>query len=60
MFKIKYKLDGHIIQYKTCWVVHRYKQQEDVDCNKTWAKIVKLSLFQSLFAIIAKHGLYIK
>lgn len=25
VLKIKYRLDGRIIKYKTCWVVHEYK-----------------------------------
>ncbi len=35
VFKIKYGLDRRIIKYKSRWVVHRYKQQEKVDYNKT-------------------------
>lgn len=60
MFKIKYELDRRIIIYKVRWLVHGYKQQESVDCNKTWTGVVKPFLFQSFFWISAKHGLYVE
>lgn len=41
-------------------MVHRYKQLEDVDYNKTWAEIVKPSLFWLFFTIPAKQELYIE
>lgn len=60
VFKIKYRLDSCIIKYKVCWVVHIYKQQKSVKYNKTWARVVKPSLFWSFFAIIVKQRLYIE
>ena len=60
VFKVKYRQNEHIIKYKACWLVHGYKQLEGVDYNKTWAGVVKPSLFQSLFAIAAERGLYIE
>ena len=60
VFRIKYELDGRIIKYKARWVVHRYKQQEGVDYNKTWAGVVKPSLYWSLFAIAAERGLHME
>ena len=60
VFRIKYELDGRIIKYKARWVVHRYKQQEGVDYNKTWAGVVKPSSFWSLFATAVERGLHME
>ena len=60
MFRIKFGLDGRIIKYKARWVVHGYNQQEGVDYNKTWAGVVKPSLFRSVFGIAAECSLYME
>ena len=41
-------------------MVHGYKQQEGLDYNKTWAGVVKPSLFWSLFAIAAERDLHME
>ena len=59
MFKIKYDLNNNILKYKTRWIVHDYKQIARVDFNFTWAKIMKIAFFKTLFALTGARELYI-
>ena len=59
VFKLKHDFDDKILRYKTRWVVHDYKQLEEVDFSVTWAKVIKSTLFRTLFAIVVVRDLQI-
>lgn len=44
-FKMKKDRFEHILKYKTRWVTHRYKQEEDLDYVKNFMIIVKLMIY---------------
>ena len=59
VFKLKHDLDDKILRYKTCWIVHDYKQLEEIDFIVTWTEVVKSTSFQTLIAIVIARDLQI-
>lgn len=60
VFKINYGLNGEICKYKTYWVIHGYKQKYNINYNEIWARVVKATLFRSLFSIRVSRNWHIK
>lgn len=60
VFKLKKDRSGNILKYKARWVVHGYKQREDVDYLDTFAVVVKPVSYKAIMAISVKRGYTIK
>lgn len=46
--------------FKVRWIVKEYFQQFEVDFDQTFAAVVKLMIFQPLFAITACNNLNVE
>lgn len=52
MYKIKHGPNGEILCYEAAlWVVRGFEQQEGIDCNETFASVVKPMSYKAIFAI---------
>ena len=60
IFKLKYDVDDQILRFKARWIVHEYKQQEEMNYNEIWIEIVKSFSFRILFAIATERRLQIQ
>ena len=53
VFKLKRGPEGRITRFKARWFVKRFQQQEGIDYYQTFASVVKLISYKSIFAIAA-------
>ena len=56
MFKKKIKIDGKVAQYKARWVVRGFKQRYKLDYDQTFASMVKLISYKTIFSLAAIHN----
>ena len=55
VYKKKYGPTGAVERYKASWVVKGFHQVEGIDCDETFASVVKSMIFKSLLALGAKY-----
>lgn len=53
VYKIKYELQGDMLQYKARWVVRGFQQKESINYVKTFASVVKSMSYKAIFANLA-------
>lgn len=59
MFKTKHDAAGNIDRYKARLVIKGYSQRKGVDYDETYTPVVRHSSLRYLFALAAKHNLYV-
>ncbi len=57
VYKVKRDAHGQVSRYKAHWVVKGYEQQFDIDYDQTFASVVKLQTYKTLFALATHHDL---
>lgn len=60
MYKVKYLANGQIERYKARLVAKGYIQIARIDYHDTFAPVVKMVTFRSLFAIAAAKGWFLE
>ena len=53
VYKIKTKVDGSVERYKACLVAKGFTQEYDIDYEKTFAPIARLTFVRCLIAVAA-------
>lgn len=59
VFKTKHDAAGNIDRYKARLVIKGYSQRKGVDYDETYSPVVRHSSLRYLFALAAKHNLYV-
>lgn len=57
VYKLKRGPSGEIVRYKARWVVRGFQQEKRLDCQETFASVVKLMIYKAIFAIAAALNL---
>ncbi len=57
VYKVKRDAHDQVSHYKACWVVKGYEQQFDIDYDQTFASVVKLQTYKTLFTLTAHYDL---
>ena len=56
MYKVKHNIDGSINRYKARLVAKGYAQQHNIDCDVTFALVVKMTTVRVLLAVAVAKG----
>jgi Reverse transcriptase (RNA-dependent DNA polymerase) len=55
VFKIKYKSDGTVEQYKAWLVVKRYTQTYGIDYKESFAPVAKMDIIRTIMSIATNY-----
>ena len=55
MFRHKYHSDGSLAWHKAHWVVRDFSQQDGVDYNVTFSRVVKPAMIYAVLSIAASR-----
>ncbi len=57
VYKVKCDTYDQVSRYKAHWVVKDYEQQFNIDYDQTFASVVKLQMYKTLFTLAAHYDL---